>query len=246
MDETLSYSRKQPVSMPAWERENNVCFIPVEPRATTVLGFLMPAWQPTILTGIGRTSGLTMRAGSSSPALGWAHNNKRTWWLQWNFVGVLHLRPQMQYSTSGQTMRGACIWIVPHSECSPGFIWFTQVSAFFGPNHDQEPQPEPPQPHEEMGVDLTHTVWRDPCTADMSRYLSRNVLYVGGVRDIPDILPILKHDGVTALILTKEGDPGGWWKPNSQKTEGALSHRKCCLLAGGNWRPTGTERVTKM
>lgn len=58
--------------------------------------------------------GLPMRAGSSSPALGWAHNKKRTWWLQWNFVGVLCLRPQMQYSTSSQTMRSACIWVVPH------------------------------------------------------------------------------------------------------------------------------------
>lgn len=81
------------------------------------------------------------------------HSNKRNWWLQWNFVGVLCLRPQMQYSTSGQTMRGACIWVVPHSECSPGCVWFTQLSAFFRPNHDQEPQPDPPQTCEEMGVD---------------------------------------------------------------------------------------------
>lgn len=76
------------------------------------------------------------------------------------------------------------------------------VSTFFGPNHDQEPQPDPPQPWEEMDVDrqllwmhLTYTVWRDLSTADMSRYLSRNVLHVGGVRDIPDFSPILKHHG---------------------------------------------------
>lgn len=103
--------------------------------------------------GVSRTSGVTLWAGSSSPALYWAHSNKRTWWLQWNFVGALCLRPQMQNSTSGQTMRGACIWVVPHSKCSPGCIWFTQLSAFFGHNHDQEPQLDLPQPCEEMGVD---------------------------------------------------------------------------------------------
>lgn len=95
--------------------------------------------------GVSRTSGVMLWDGSSSPALYWAHSNK-------NLVATVGVLSQTTDAT-GQTMRGAHIWVVPHSKRSPGCIWFIQLSAFFGHNHDQEPQLDLPQPCEEMGVD---------------------------------------------------------------------------------------------
>ena len=51
---------------------------------------------------------------------------------------------------------------------------------------------------------LTNPAWRDPCTAEVSRHLPMNVADVGGARDIPDLFPILKHHGVTAVVQAME------------------------------------------
>lgn len=53
-------------------------------------------------------------------------------------------------------------------------------------------------------VHLTHPAWRDPCTAEVSRHLSMTVANVGGARDIPDLFPILKCHGGTALVQAME------------------------------------------
>lgn len=207
----------------------------LEPWATTVLGFLMPAWAACHPRGVRRTSGVTVRAGSSSPALDWAHGNQRTWWLQWNFGGALCFRQQMQYSTSGQTTRAACIWAVPHSESS----------AFFGPNHDQEPWPAPPQPWEELGVDsFSGCTWPTLSGEIPVQQMRPNIS--------PGMWQGQGHSWLLPYPETSWGDSTspdqggrlGWWKSKS-KTEGALPHRKCWCLARGSWRPPGAERVTK-